>query len=204
MRKMMNGGLILRAAAALVAAAAVCYVLLMLLVYHWEVSRPEPEQYDSIIVLGCQVKPDGEPSVQLKSRLDTALSYYRKAPCKVVVTGAQGDNEPAPEGEVMRSYLLKAGVPEQDVLADCHSFDTKENIRNAWALLSAVPCRSPLLITSDYHVQRALSIAADEGIQAQGAGSPCRSELNFWLKNHGREALAWVKYWAVKYLKLPL
>lgn len=186
------------------ALAVVLYVLLVVLVYYWEVTVPEPKDYDGIIVLGCQVKPDGEPSVQLAWRLDTALKYYQASPCTIVVTGAQGKDEPAPEAVVMRDYLAAAGVPKQVILTDSQSFDTKENIRNAWALLSPLGCEKPIIITSDYHVHRALAIAADAGITAQGAGAPCRSELPFWLKNHCREALAWVKYWAVKYLKLPL
>jgi len=44
----------------------------------------------------------------------------------------------------------------------------------------------------------------DMGLEPQGAGSLCKPGINFWLKNHLREALAWVKYWIVKYLGLPL
>ena len=38
--------------------------------------------------------------------------------------------------------------------------------------------------------------------KASGLGSPCKQE--YWIKNHFREALAWIKYWGVKYLHLPL
>ena len=47
-----------------------------------------------------------------------------------------------------------------------------------------------------------LALAADQGFEACGLGSPCKPE--YWLKNHAREALAWCKYWGVKYLHLPL
>ena len=40
------------------------------------------------------------------------------------------------------------------------------------------------------------------GYDACGMGSPCKPE--YWIKNHAREALAWCKYWGVKYLHLPL
>ena len=39
---------------------------------------------------------------------------------------------------------------------------------------------------------------------AYGIGAPTKLGLRFWLKNHCREALAWCKYWAVKYTHLPL
>ena len=59
-----------------------------------------------------------------------------------------------------------------------------------------------LVVTSDYHVPRSLALAKDLGYDACGMGSPCKPE--YWIKNHAREALAWVKYWGRKYLRLPL
>ena len=77
----------------LVVAGVVCYAALIGLVYYWEVNVPEPTDYDSIIVLGAQVLPSGEPSVQLRWRLDKAKEYYEKHPCYMVVTGAQRGHE---------------------------------------------------------------------------------------------------------------
>ena len=84
----------------LVVAGVVCYAALIGLVYYWEVNVPEPTDYDSIIVLGAQVLPSGEPSVQLRWRLDKAKEYYEKHPCYMVVTGGQGGQVPAPGGSV--------------------------------------------------------------------------------------------------------
>ena len=42
------------------------------------------------------------------------------------------------------------------------------------------------------------------GLTARGLGSECKPEFEFWAKNHMREALAWVKYWLVKYVGLRL
>ena len=140
----------------------------------------------------------------LRWRLDKAKECYEQNPCYMVVTGGQGGQEPAPEGDVMRAVLIAEGLSEEHVISDPHSADTKENIRNAWAILQEKGCKKPLIVTSDYHLPRALAIARDAGLEAQGAGSPCRPEWNYWLKNHMREALAWVKYWGVKYLGLKL
>ena len=105
----------------------------------------------------------------------------------------------------MRALLIQDGLPEGDVYSDPTSANTRENIRNAWTILQGLGCERPLLVTSDYHLPRALALARDTGLTTvQGAGSPCRSELGFWLKNHLREALSWIKYWLIKYLHLPL
>ena len=164
---------------------------------------PAAEQYDAIIVLGAQVRPDGTPSVQLGWRLDAACEAYEKKAVPIIVCGAQGRDEPMTEAEAMKKYLTARGVPETDILQDPDSVNTNQNLRNAAKLLEARPdVRRVLIVTSDYHVPRSLAIAKDLGYDACGMGSPCKPE--YWLKNHGREALAWCKYWGKKYLHLPL
>ena len=164
---------------------------------------PAAENYDAIIVLGAQVRPDGSPSVQLGWRLDAAEEAYRQKAVPVVVCGAQGKDEPMTEAEAMKQYLVGKGVPETDILTDPESFNTNQNLTNAAELLKNVPgVRKVLIVTSDYHVPRSLAIAKDLGFDACGMGSPCKPE--YWIKNHAREALAWVKYWGKKYLRLPL
>ena len=188
----------------LMAAGVAVYAALVAMVYVREVSVPKASGYDGIIVLGAQVLPTGEPSVQLRWRLDKAREVYNRSPCLMVVCGGQGANEPAPEGDVMRAVLLAEGLPAEHVISEPVSANTQENIRNAWNILKEHGCEKPLIVTSDYHLPRALAIARDVGLQPQGEGSLCKPGLRFWLKNHMREALAWVKYWSIKYLHLPL
>ena len=164
---------------------------------------PAADQYDAIIVLGAQIKPDGNPSVQLSWRLDAAAEAYQQKSVPVVVCGAQGRDEPMTEAEGMKQYLLEKGVPEKDILQDPESFNTRQNLINAAKLLDDIhDINRVLIVTSDYHVPRSLALAADLGFEACGMGSPCKPE--YWIKNHAREALAWVKYLGVKYLHLPL
>ena len=159
--------------------------------------------YDAIIVLGAQVLPDGTPNVQLSWRLDAALEAYQKNNVPIVVCGAQGRDEPVTEAEAMKRYLEDCGVPGDRILTDGKSFNTRQNLRNARELLKDRPeVRKVLVVTSDYHVARAMALAEDQGFTASGLGSPCKQE--YWIKNHFREALAWIKYWGVKYLHLPL
>jgi SanA protein len=195
---------LLRVTGVIALAAVLVYCALIGYVYYRETHVPAPEGYDSIIVLGAQVKADGEPSLQLRWRLDKALEMYLASPCVVVVCGAQGGDEPRPEGDVMRELLIADGVPENLIYADTASMDTRENMENAKLILDGLGLSGPLIVTSDYHLPRAMAIASDAGLTPQGAGSPCKPDFGFWLKNHGREALAWVKYWLVKYTGLKL
>lgn len=159
--------------------------------------RFPPKQSGSsqaIIVLGAQVYADGNPSPQLEMRLDAALQAYQAQPRPVITCGAQGSNEPAAEGEVMRDWLIARGVPADQVIAETASRNTQENLINA---IPHLPGAAVTVITSDYHLPRALAIARDLGLTADGIGSPCKPE--YWAKNHFREVLAWGKYFAVKW-----
>ena len=55
------------------------------------------------------------------------------------------------------------------------------------------PLQKALIVTSDYHVARALELCPQEGISATGKGSPSKPE--YFIKNHLREGLSWVKLW---------
>lgn len=188
----------------LVALGVLCYAALVGYVVYREKNIPEPSAYDSIIVLGAQVQATGEPSVQLRWRLDKAVEMYQASPCAVVVCGAQGKDEPAPEADVMRDLLIADGIPAETIHTDPTSTDTYQNIRNAKEIIEALGLSSPLIITSDYHLSRAMDIAKAEGLKSQGAASPTKQEFQFWVKNHGREALAFVKFWLIYYVGLKL
>lgn len=169
----------------------------------WKVNTiPPAEDYDAIVVLGAQVKPDGSLSLQLTWRLDASYEAWQKQNCLMVVCGAQGANEPEPEAHAMRDYLVEKGVPEENILVDDTSFNTRQNIRNAAKLLEGYGAERVLIVTSDYHLPRAMALAEDEGLAATGIGAETLPQ--YWLKNYGREGLSWIKYWMQKYLHLPL
>lgn len=157
-----------------------------------EAHPPQPRTDSQVlIVLGCQVHANGSPSVQLELRLTAALESWQSNPRLIIVCGAQGADEPAPEGDIMRQWLLAQGVPEDQILSETASTNTRQNLKNAQALLPEGVTRVTV-VTSDYHLPRALAIARSLGLDADGIGSPCKPE--YWVKNHAREVLAWGKY----------
>ncbi|MBQ2991306.1 MAG: YdcF family protein [Clostridia bacterium] len=171
----------------------VCAAGLMGFVYYKETHLPPLGDSDVIIVLGAQVKADGTPSVALERRLTAALESYRQDRQLIIVCGAQGANEPRAEGDVMRDWLLERGVPEEDVVAETASFNTRENLTYARAIMESRGLSEALIVTSDYHVARALELCRQTGIPATGKGSPSKPE--YFLKNHFREGLSWIKLW---------
>lgn len=170
-----------------------CVVGLMGFVFYKETHLPPVGDSDVIIVLGAQVKEDGTPSVALTRRLTAALESYLEKPQLIIVCGAQGINEPRAEGDVMRDWLIERGVRSEDVVAETASFNTRENLVYARAIMEHRGLAQALVVTSDYHVARALELCRQVGIQATGKGSPSKPE--YFIKNHFREGLSWIKLW---------
>ena len=170
-----------------------CAAGLMGFVYYKETHLPPVGDSDVIIVLGAQVKEDGTPSVALTRRLTAALESYLEKPQLIIVCGAQGINEPRAEGDVMRDWLIEKGVRPEDVVAETASFNTRENLVYARAIMEHRELSQALVVTSDYHVARALELCRQTGIAATGKGSPSKPE--YFIKNHFREGLSWIKLW---------
>ena len=138
------------------------------------------------------LKADGTPSVALERRLTAALEEYRKQPRLMIVCGAQGSDEPRAEGDVMRDWLIAHGVAAADIEAETDSFNTRQNLGYAQSIMDDRGLTAALIVTSDYHVPRALALCEQVGIIASGKGSPSKPE--YFIKNHLREGLSWIKF----------
>lgn len=184
--------------AALVLFGVVCAAGLIGFVYYKETHLPPVGDFDTIIVLGAQVKADGMPSVALERRLTAALEEYQKQPMLMIVCGAQGSDEPRAEGDVMRDWLIEHGVAASDIEAETGSFNTRQNLGYAQSIMDDRGLTEALIVTSDYHVPRALALCKQVGIIACGKGSPSKPE--YFIKNHLREGLSWIKFvWESRY-----
>lgn len=117
---------------------------------------------DYCIILGAQWKESG-PSYVLQKRLDAALVYLSQNPETIaIVSGGQGSNEPISEAEGMKTYLMNAGIVEERILMENTSTNTNSNLSNSSALLDKANDRV-VLVTNDFHVFRACSIARKQG-----------------------------------------
>ena len=175
-----------------------CLGGLIFYVYWQETHLPPVQPYDAIIVLGAQVKADGTLSVALERRLTVALDAYNESPQLIIPCGAQGGNEPRAEGDVMRDWLIEHGVDPERVIAETSSYNTRQNLQNARAIMESLNLSRALIVTSDYHVARALRLCEQVGIAASGRGSPSKPE--YFLRNHIQEGLSMIKFWLESWL----
>lgn len=142
---------------------------------------PEPEP-DALVVLGAALYGD-RVSATLAFRLDTAFNYWQEHPdLTIVVCGGQGPDELIPEAEAMAAYLIRRGVPAEKILQEAQSTSTRENLSFAREHLLENSAASGgqtdetelaiIVITSNYHLYRAVKIAEQTGFTASGIGAP--------------------------------
>ncbi|WAH38557.1 YdcF family protein [Alicyclobacillus dauci] len=153
--------------------------------------RERPAVSDTGIVLGAYT--DGyRPSLPLRSRLHSAIHLYRHGVVRtLIVSGGQGEDEIVTESRSMKRFLALNGIPPEVIFEDRTSKDTWENLRNSQRVMNAVGLKTAVIITSDYHLPRALAVARRLDIQATGfAAHSTRREFHSAM----REVFAHIQY----------
>jgi len=118
-------------------------------------------QADHAIVLGLALE-NGEPAPDLLARLDTAKAYLEKYPeARLILTGGNADESGRTEAAVMRDILLEKDVPESSLILEDQAETTIENFRNIASIISKD--EPVVMISSDYHMDRAVRNAKEEG-----------------------------------------
>jgi len=154
---------------------------------------------DCILVLGCGVRSDGQPSHMLQDRLDVAIAAYQKglAP-KLLMSGDHGRAH-YDEVNAMKDYAIARGVPSQDIFMDHAGFSTYESMHRARDIFQ---CERIIIVTQRYHLYRAIHNARAFGMEAVGISSDLREYARQSYFDI-REAAARVKDWLWCMMKIP-
>ena len=122
-------------------------------------------EMDCILVLGCGLRLDGEPTQMLKDRLDAGIALYQAgvAP-KLLMSGDHGRVQ-YDEVNQMKAYALERGVPSQDIFMDHAGFSTYESMYRAREVFQV---KKAVVVTQEYHLYRALYDGKELGLQLWG------------------------------------
>lgn len=123
---------------------------------------------DCIMILGCGLRADGEPTRMLKDRLDQGIALYQAgvAP-KLLVSGDHGRVQ-YDEVNKMKQYAVEHGVPSEDVFMDHAGFSTYESMYRARDVFQV---ERMVIVTQEYHLWRAVYDANALGIDAYGSSA---------------------------------
>ena len=120
-----------------------------------------PGYADHAIVLGLALQ-NGQPTPDLLGRVDTAAEYARENPkATLILSGGNPNENGLTEAAVMRDLLIERGVAEDRMILEDKAETTIANFRNAAELVD--PAQPVVLISSDYHMERAEQTAKDAG-----------------------------------------
>jgi len=150
---------------------------------------------DVVIVLGAGVIGE-RVSNPLALRLDTAIYYFERNPnAYIIVCGGLGNTATITEAEAMARYLHERGIPRERILLEEKSTTTFENLTFALEILDEhfPDGFSAVVISNDFHMFRAVSMARRIGINANHLGAPTPTLL--LAENYLREMMANIHFW---------
>ena len=152
---------------------------------------PRRRDFDYVIIHGAGLLDGDRVSKLLADRIDKAIEVYRKDPTPPVLipSGGRGDDEKMPEAAAMAAYLREKEIPDDRILLEDRSTNTYENLQFSKKLIEMRDgSKYTALVTSNYHVYRALRYCRKIGLECTGIGS--RVAMYYWPSALIREFVA--------------
>lgn len=127
---------------------------------------------DCILVLGCKVNTNGQPSAMLHDRLRRGVELFNAgAAPKLLMSGDHGTMT-YNEVQSMKQFAVDEGISSSDVFMDHAGFSTYESIYRALDIFQA---KKIIIVTQEYHLHRALYVANSLGLEAYGVNADYRN-----------------------------
>lgn len=123
-------------------------------------------------------------------RIDAAVKLYEAGKVKKIIVSGDNGSSYYNETEDMREELVKRGIPSKDIVNDHAGFRTLDSVVRAKSVFGQTRI---VVVSQQFHIQRALFIARAHDIEAFGyiAKDPVNSRST--AKVMAREYLARVK-----------
>jgi uncharacterized SAM-binding protein YcdF (DUF218 family) len=135
---------------------------------------PRKRDFDYVIIHGSGLLRGREVSKLLADRIDKAIEVYEKDPTPPILipSGGKGRDEEISEAEAMEQYLIEHGIPKDHIIKEDRSTTTRENLAFSKKIIDERDADPYVaLVTSNYHVYRALSLCDDIDLECTGIGA---------------------------------
>lgn len=166
--------------------------------------RVETQQADAAIVLGAAVFGD-HPSPVLRERINHAIELYEQGYVHILLfTGGKGQTGKLTEAEVAAQYARLQGIPDEAILLETTSTNTVENLVNAQQLATTHDLNTFLIVSTPFHMKRAMSIAADLGMEAYTSPTQTIKWISWFTKSraYAQEVVSYLLYLFKKVMRL--
>ena len=137
----------------------------------------EGKSADVAVILGNKVNEDGTLSIRLQQRLKCSLKLYQSGRTKkLIVSGGLG-KEGFWEGDKMKAYLIKHGVPDSVIIVDNHGDNTLATVKNTLKIKDSLEYKSLLVVSQYFHVTRTKMLFRKHHFVAVSSVSPSYFEV---------------------------
>jgi len=126
-------------------------------------------EHRAAIIFGAQYFPwNGRLSAMLADRVQTGVDLYHAGKIQVMLLTGDNSTLQYNEPEAMRQYALERGVPDTAIVLDYagrRTYDSCYRARSIFGLHDAI------LISQDFHLDRALMLCSFLGVDAVGVAA---------------------------------
>lgn len=119
------------------------------------------------VILGAGVR-EGKPTPMLRDRLLVGIDLYKSGAVKKLIMSGDHGSTDYDEVNIMKSFAVDRGVPDEDIFMDHAGFSTYETIYRASEIFEA---DNIIIVSQKYHLYRALYIAEKLGIKSVGVSA---------------------------------
>lgn len=126
---------------------------------------------DAIAVFGA-AEYAGKPSPVFRARLDHARSLYNHGIASLIITLGGDGGDRFSEGQVGRDYLVGAGVPDSDIIAETVSRSTEESARQLAVIARTNGLHRIVVVSDATHLFRAHQLCAANGLSVLTSPRP--------------------------------
>ena len=152
---------------------SMCFLVFMIYCVFLQII-PRKRDFDYVIIHGAGLLDGDRVSKLLADRLDKAIEVYQKDPTPPIMipSGGKGSDEKISEAEAMARYLIDKGIPPEKIIKEDQSLTTLENLKFSKRIIDAREgSKYTVLVTSNYHVYRALRYCRKIKMKCTGVGS---------------------------------
>ncbi len=187
-----------RVMAVLIGVGAAAALAILVLMARAALDRPDPaDPPGTVVVLGCQVRPDGRPSRMLRDRINAAYRYLSDHPDAVcVASGGMDDAETVTEAACIRGTLISMGIDPERIYLEDRSGSTRENLDFSAAVIAANGLDTRVAIATDnFHEYRGQYFARRAGLTPCSVGCPSYWPLapGYWAREIVGVLAAWIR-----------
>ncbi len=159
------------------------YLLIYKTPFVWLCASPlkvalPPEKADAIVVLAGGVGESGEAGQGYEERVKYAVELYKKGYAPLMVFSS-GYVYMFNETQVMKALAIEIGARAEDIILESDSANTYQNIQNTARIIRSRGWKKVLLVSSPYHMRRALLVAHKSAPDIAVVPTPLSKSLFF-------------------------